>query len=70
MKALIQSNIPKCPFCSSGMFKQYQDNLAYFVCPDCLTVYKIISKGQIDNEVLISDNINDREEEDERLVAE
>lgn len=58
MRTIMQSNIPRCPQCSSGMMLRYQDNHIFYYCEHCGILYKVLGKGQIDNEILISDNIN------------
>lgn len=59
MITIMQSHIPRCPECSSSMTSRVQDEHVYFYCEHCLKLYRIIGNGQIDNEILISDNVND-----------
>jgi tRNA(Ile2) C34 agmatinyltransferase TiaS len=62
MKTIMQSNIPRCPDCASMMSSILRRADIYYQCEDCRATFKVIGKGKIDNEVLISDNINDEPE--------
>lgn len=62
MISIIQTHIPRCPKCSAFMYSRVCDTTSYYICGDCLTTYKVLSSGQIDNEVRITDNIYDRED--------
>lgn len=62
MKTIMQSNIPRCPDCASMMSCIPRGADIYYHCEHCKGTFKVIGKGKIDNEVLISDNINDEYE--------
>jgi len=51
----MQSNIPKCPHCAAIMMVRHQQDNVFYYCQDCFALFRIIGKGQIDNEVVISD---------------
>ena len=64
MKYTIQSNVPRCPYCSGYMFellKTDKNNKEhhYMVCYDCLSPFRVLSGGQAEVELLITDDRKD-----------
>lgn len=68
MIAVLTQNVLICPKCKAGMHKSFLripeedgsmgDN-SCFVCNDCHQVYILIDKGQTDNELLVTDTLQD-----------
>lgn len=67
MITAIQMTVPRCTECSSMMMKSPSPdgNEMYYICYDCNKVLRVIGRGKLDGEVLVSDNLNDVLEDDD-----
>ena len=64
MKYTIQSNVPRCPYCSGYLFpvtqKDKQDKEHhYMICYDCASPFEVVSGGQAEIELVITDDRKD-----------
>lgn len=52
---IILQTVPICPECQALLFKRHQHNDVYYVCTDCMKIYKVIGVGQSEIELLVTD---------------
>ncbi len=63
MKYTINQKVPSCPVCAAGMHKRANMHLNHtqlggiYICNDCNGIYRVLGVGQIENEIVVSDNV-------------
>lgn len=67
MVAHVQMTVARCTECSSILMQTPRNGDMYYVCCDCNKIFKAIGRGQLDNEILLSDNIYDKVEFNEKF---
>lgn len=51
---VITCHVPICPHCGAGLRKIHSDEFIY-ICNDCKAAFKIIDKGQSENEFICNE---------------
>ena len=65
MKYIINQKVPSCPRCAAGMHMRKNMHLNHtplggiYICKDCNGIFRVLGVGQIENEIVVGDNMND-----------
>lgn len=57
MKNVINQNVPICPECKAGMHLRHNMFGRIYICCSCNKIWRDIGVGQVENEVIITDNV-------------
>ena len=55
MFMIISQHVPMCPECSAMMSMRHQNNVMYYFCNDCKSIFQFIGNGQAENELIVTD---------------
>lgn len=59
---IITQHVPICPNCSAMLFKRHQASDIFFVCADCLQIFRLIGTGEAEIELKVTDKAGDEDE--------
>lgn len=62
MKHIINQKVPICPECKAGMHIRRNMFGRFYICNDCNKILRDIGIGQVENEIIVTDNVLEEKE--------